>query len=117
MRDAGETPKPAVLDSARGWRRARGCTEKGSWTLSGTQLTLQPDSQAAEYSNSSGTQEKTDQDLSARRYEVLDLTLETMETNVAERQRFPAMTVNGPKPPWDTGSGSSLSTTMQRLSN
>jgi len=60
--------------------------------------------------------EKTDQDLSARRSEVLDLTLETMETVVAERQGFSAVMVNGPGPPWDTGGGSSLST-MQRLEN
>lgn len=99
-----------------GARFESNCTEKGTWTLSGTQLTLQPDSQAAEYTNSSGTQEKTDQDLTSRRYELLDVTLETMESNASERKRFPAMTMNGPKAAWDTGSGG-VSMTLQRLTN
>lgn len=99
-----------------GARFESNCTEKGSWTLSGTQLTLQPDSQAAEYTNSSGTQEKNDPDLGARRYELLDVTMDTMESNAAERQRFSATTMTGPKAAWDTGSGG-VSMTLQRLTN
>jgi hypothetical protein len=98
-----------------GDRYASNSTEKGTWTLSGTQLTLQPESQTAEYSNKSGTQEKTDQDLGARRYEVLDLTMETLENAGVPRQRFPAVVVTGPKAAWDTASGSGVALTMQRL--
>lgn len=90
------------------------CTERGSWSLSGTQLTLQPDSQAAAYSNDNSTQDKTDQDLPARRYEVLDLTMETMEV---PKERFPGVLMSGPKAAWDTGSGGDVKLTLQRLAD
>ena len=93
------------------------CTEKGSWTLSGRQLALQPESQASAYSNSGGTQEKTDQDLGARRYELFDLTMETLPSADPARPRFPAMKLIGPKAAWDTGSGNGLELTMQRLTS
>jgi len=97
-----------------GARFEANCTERGTWSVAGPQLTLQPSSQSAEYSNSSGTQTKTDQDLRARSYEVLDLTLETLD---APKQRFAGMKMSGPKPAWSTDSGNSLAMTMQRLSN
>jgi hypothetical protein len=95
-----------------GARFESNCTERGTWSLSGNQLELTPTSQAAQYKNSSGTQEKTDEDLSVRRYEVLDLTLETLDS----KQRFAGMKMTGPKPVWSTDSGS-LSMTMQRLAD
>lgn len=97
-----------------GQRYSSHCTERGTWSLSGTQLTLQPESQAAAYTNGGATQEKTDQDLGARRYEVLDLTLETLSD---PKERFPAVMMSGPKAAWDTGSGGEVNLTLQRLEN
>lgn len=89
------------------------CTEKGQWELNGTQLVLTPESQAAEYSNSSGSQQKEDENLAERRYTVLDLTLETL---VDPKQQLPALMMIGPKAVWDTNSSDQLSLTLQRLS-
>ena len=97
-----------------GQRSSSRCTERGTWSLSGTQLTLQPDSQAAAYSNSSGTQDKEDQDLRERRYEVLDLTMETLDD---PKERFPGMAMRGPKAAWDTGTGDDVTLTLQRVAN
>lgn len=89
------------------------CTEKGRWELSGTQLVLTPDSQAAEYANGSGAQQKEDENLAERRYTLLDLTLETLD---APKKQFPGLMMHGPKPVWDTGSSDPLALTLQRLS-
>ena len=97
-----------------GQRSSSSATEKGSWSVSGTQLTLQPESQSAQYTNSSGTQDKTNQDLSERSYQVLDLTMETLD---APQERFPAVIMSGPKPAWNTDSGDQVKLTLQRLAN
>ncbi len=88
------------------------CTEKGTWTLDGTQLTLQPQSQVAVYSNQTGSQEKTDSDLRERRFGVLDLTLETLGE---PKQQLPGLLMFGPKAEWDTNSSDQLKLTLQRL--
>jgi hypothetical protein len=97
-----------------GARFTSSCSEQGTWSVTNRQLTLQPSSQSAEYSNSSGTQTKTDQNLSARSYEVVDLTLELID---GSKQRIPGLRVAGPKPAWSTDSGDFLTMTMQRLAN
>lgn len=84
------------------------CTERGTWSLDGAQLTLQPTSQAAEYSNQSGSQQKEDQDLGARRYELVDVTLESLERAGLPKQRLPGGVMSGPLAAWDTGSGDRL---------
>ena len=88
------------------------CTEKGTWMLSGTQLTLQPESQVAVYSNQSGSQEKTDTDLRERRFGVLDLTLETLSE---PKRQLPGLLMWGPKADWDTNPSDQLKLTLQRL--
>lgn len=89
------------------------CTEKGTWSLSGTQLTLQPESQEAVYSNASGSQEKSDMDIRERVYQVVDLTLETLD---APKQQVAGLSMIGPEPSWDTASGDRWAFTLQRLS-
>jgi hypothetical protein len=91
------------------------CTEKGSWELEGTRLTLTPETQRAEYSNSSGTQEKDDEDLRPRAYELVDLTLETLPSEGVAPRRFGGLSMQGPKAAWDTTASDGLSLTLQRL--
>lgn len=88
------------------------CTEKGTWTLAGTELTLQPESQVAVYSNQTGSQEKTDSDLRERRFGVLDLTLETLSD---PKRQLPGLLMWGPKADWDTNPSDQLKLTLQRL--
>lgn len=97
-----------------GQRYASHGVEKGSWSLSGTQLALQPESQSAVYTNNSGTQEKADQDLNARRYQLLSLTMETLDD---PKERFPGVLMSGPKAAWDTSSSDQLTLTLQRVAN
>lgn len=100
-----------------GQRSQSRCTEKGTWSLSGTQLTLTPESQVATYSNSNSSQEKEDEDLRERTYEVRDLTLETLETAGEVKRQLPGLSMIGPEPAWDTGSGDRHAFTLQRLTD
>lgn len=97
-----------------GQRSRSNCTEKGTWELSGTALTLTPESQVAVYSNATTSQEKEDEDLHPRQYEVLDLTLETVGET---KQQLPGLSMIGPEPAWDTGSSDHHSFTLQRLTD
>lgn len=97
--------------SMNGMRYESHCAEKGAWELSGTQLTLKPESQKCVYSNNSDSQEKEDDDLSERSYQVFDLTLETLDE---PKQQLPGVFMSGPRPKWDTGSGQ-LTMKLQRL--
>lgn len=83
--------------------------ERGSWVLSGTQLTLTPESQKALYSLMGLKEEKTDEDLGVRQYAAVDLTLQT-----PDKRQLQAVWLRGPRAKWDTGSGE-LSLELQRL--
>ena len=76
-------------------------TEKGAWVVDGSALTLTPDSQHAVYSNTSQSQEKDDIELSARTYQLVDITLETVEHTGAAMKRFAGVELSGPPGPWD----------------
>ncbi|HEY0883501.1 MAG TPA: hypothetical protein VGD87_18340 [Archangium sp.] len=91
------------------------CKETGTWSLDGTRLTLTPESQRAQYSNASGSQEKEDEDLRPRAFDVVDLTLETLPSDSAPVRRFGGLSMRGPKAAWDTGPSDVLSLTLQRL--
>lgn len=91
------------------------CKETGSWSLDGTRLTLTPESQRARYWNSTGEQLKEDEDLRPRVFDVVDLTLETLQSENAPVRRFAGLSMHGPKAAWDTGPSDVLSLTLQRL--
>ena len=76
-------------------------TEKGSWSVDGSALTLTPYSQHAVYSNPSQSQEKDDLELSPRTYQLIDITLETVEHTGAAMKRFPGVELSGSPGPWD----------------
>lgn len=88
------------------------CVEKGSWELSGTQLTFKPEVQKCVYSSGGQDQEKEDEELGARTYEVFDLTLETVNE---PKQQLPGVFMSGPRPKWDTGYGEVLQLKLQQL--
>ena len=77
--------------------------ERGTWALEGTTLTLTPESQQARYGNSMNpqAQDKEDVDLSARTYQVVDITLQTVEHTGAPMKQFPGIELRGPPGPWD----------------
>jgi hypothetical protein len=72
------------------------CVETGTWTQSGTQLTLEPNSQHATYVTSTGLkQDKEDEDLSPRTYQVVDIELEGITAAGAAPGRFPGIELSG----------------------
>ncbi len=72
------------------------CLEEGAWSLSGTQLTLEPRSQHATYVSGAGlAQDKEDIDLSARTYELVDIELEGIAAAGAPPGRFPGLELRG----------------------
>ena len=88
------------------------CAEKGEWELSGTQLTLKPASQKCVYSSNGLGQEEEDKELSERSYQVVDLTLETLND---PKQQVPGVMMIGPRAKWDTGVSDVLTLKLQRL--
>jgi hypothetical protein len=78
------------------------CLERGDWSLEGTQLTLVPRSQQATYVSSAGlSQTKEDEDLTARTYQVVDITLEGIAAAGAPAGRFPGIELAGPGAKFD----------------
>lgn len=78
------------------------CVEKGSWSLSGSLLTLEPSSQRCTYVSNTGlSQDKEDVDLSARQYELTDIEFETIVTTGAALERFSGLELRGPAAKWD----------------
>lgn len=72
------------------------CIERGDWSLEGTQLSLSPRSQQATYVSNTGlSQTKEDEDLTARAYEVVDITLEGIAAAGAPAGRFPGIELRG----------------------
>lgn len=95
--------------------RTRSSTdERGTWALQGNTLTLTPESQRSIYSANTQVQEKEDVDLAPRVYQVVDITLETVEHTGAPLARFPGVELSGPVGPWDLDKGT-LSLDLQRL--
>ena len=89
-------------------------TERGSWSLEGNVLTLTPDSQKALYTANGQEQEKEDMDLAERSYQLVDITLETVEHTGAPMKQFPGIELTGPHGPWDLDKGP-FSLDLQRL--
>ncbi len=88
--------------------------ERGTWELEGTTLTLQPESQRATYTNGGGEEQvKEDVDLGARRYQVVDITLETVEHTGSPMKRWPGIEISGPGPKWSFDER--ISVDLQRL--
>lgn len=78
------------------------CLEKGDWSLAGNALTLQPRSQSALYVSTAGLkQEKEDEDLTARVYQVVDIELEGIVAAGAPPGRFPGIELKGPGAKFD----------------
>ena len=78
------------------------CVETGDWSLSGSQLTLEPRSQRATYVSNAGlSQDKEDVDLSPRSYEVVDIELEGIAAAGAPAGRFPGIELEGPGAKFD----------------
>lgn len=78
------------------------CVEKGSWSLSGSQLTLAPDGQRCTYVSNTGlSQDKEDTDLTPRRYDLTDIELETIAATGAAPERFGGLELRGPAAAWD----------------
>lgn len=78
------------------------CVETGDWSQSGTQLTLEPKSQRATYVSTVGlSQDKVDEDLSPRTYQVVDLELEGITAAGAPPGRFPGIELSGPGAKFD----------------
>ena len=72
------------------------CVEKGEWTLTGTELRLEPSSQRARYVTNVGlAQDKEDEDLSPRTYQVVDIELEGIVPAGAPPGRFPGIELSG----------------------
>jgi hypothetical protein len=87
------------------------CVEKGSWSLSGSLLTLEPSSQRCTYVSNTGlSQDKEDVDLSARQYELTDIEFETIVTTGAALERFSGLELRVP-PRSGTSAASSSSST------
>ena len=78
------------------------CTEKGDWSLNGSQLTLEPKEQRATYVSSAGlSQTKEDVDLSARTYDAVDIALEGIVAAGAPAGRFAGFELKGPAAKFD----------------
>lgn len=78
------------------------CVEKGDWSLDGPRLTLEPQSQRARYVSNAGlSQDKEDEDLSARTYEVVDIELDGIVPAGAPPGRFPGIELKGPGAKFD----------------
>ncbi len=89
-------------------------TERGTWVLEGSTLTLTADSQKALYTANTQSQEKEDLDLAPRSYQLIDLTLETAPNTGAPLKQFPGIEFTGPCAPWDLQKGT-RSLDLQRL--
>ncbi len=90
--------------------------ERGTWQLDGATLTLSPSSQQARYANSMTPepQDKEDVDLSARSYQLVDITLETVPHTGAPMRQFPGVELQGPPGPWDL-ERNTITLDLQRL--
>lgn len=88
--------------------------ERGAWSLQGNTLTLTPQSQKAIYTANTQSQEKEDVDLAPRTYQLVDITLETVEHTGAPMKQFPGIELTGPRGPWDLDKGT-FSLDLQRL--
>lgn len=75
--------------------------EKGQYELDGTTLTLTPDSQKCSYENNGLRQDQPDKDLAVRRYQVVDIDLETITQAGAPPMRFRGVELSGPAAKWD----------------
>jgi hypothetical protein len=99
--------------SLGGQRSRSSAEEQGTWALDQTTLTLSPQSQRAHYENSNGTQDKQDEDLSERSYQVVDIQLESVESAGVPLKRWPGIELSGPGPKW--GLDATISVDLQRL--
>lgn len=88
--------------------------ERGTWSLDGSTLMLTPESQKAQYTAQTQSQDKEDIDLSPRTYQVVDITLETVRLTGAPERRFPGVELKGPPGPWDL-TKNTISLDLQRL--
>lgn len=78
------------------------CIETGDWSLTGSQLRLEPSSQRATYVSTAGLEQtKEDVDLSARSYDLVDIELEGIVAAGAPPGRFPGIELKGPGAKFD----------------
>ncbi|MFZ5439792.1 MAG: hypothetical protein ACOZQL_07270 [Myxococcota bacterium] len=75
--------------------------EKGEYELDGSTLTLTPASQRCSYESNGLKQDQPDKDLAVRRYQVVDIELETITQAGEPPMRFRGVELSGPAAKWD----------------